>query len=85
MMKTYRFRTEGTCSYEIELQISPDGTVHGVQYRGGCSGNTKAVGILSEGRTVTELISLLRGIRCGFKPTSCPDQLAKAIKEAQGE
>lgn len=77
----YEYRTKGTCSQRILFEIS-DGKVYNVQFAGGCSGNLQGIGRLVEGMDVTEVIQRTEGIRCGFKPTSCPDQLAKALKEA---
>ena len=70
-----------TCSQVIEFEIV-DGKIHNVQFYGGCDGNTQGVGRLVEGMDAEEVVQRLEGIRCGFKPTSCPDQLAKAIKKA---
>ena len=67
-------------SFEVK-----DGKVTGVRFVGGCSGNTQGVARLVEGMDVHEAISRLEGIKCGFKPTSCPDQLAKALKEAAAQ
>lgn len=77
----YEYRTKGTCSQRILFEID-DGKVHNVQFIGGCSGNLQGIGRLVEGMAATEVIERIQGIRCGFKPTSCPDQLAKALKEA---
>lgn len=78
-MATYK--TQGTCSQQINYEIV-DGKIHNVSFVGGCNGNLQGIGRLVEGMDVTEAISRLEGIKCGFKPTSCPDQLAKALKEA---
>ena len=80
MMK-YTYKTKGTCSQKITFDIE-DGVVRNVEFLGGCSGNTQGLARLAEGRDAKELIEILSGIRCGFKPTSCPDQLAKALSEA---
>ena len=77
----YTYQTSGTCSREILFEIE-DGKVKNVQYIGGCNGNLKGIGSLVEGMDVMEAISRLEGITCGPKPTSCPDQLAKALKKA---
>ena len=77
----YKFRTKGVCSMEITFDIEND-IVHNVRFLGGCSGNTQGVARLCEGRNAKEVAELLAGINCGSKGTSCPDQLAKAIKEA---
>lgn len=75
------YKTKGVCSQAIEFEIT-DGKVHNIHFIGGCDGNTKGVAKLAEGMDVKEVISRLEGIHCGFKPTSCPDQLAHALKEA---
>ena len=77
----YEYKTSGTCSQRIFFEIE-DGTLKNVSYLGGCNGNLKGVSTLVEGMKVEEVISRLEGITCGGKPTSCPDQLAKALKEA---
>lgn len=78
----YTFKTSGVCARAIEFDLD-DGVVKNVRFAGGCMGNTTGVAKLAEGRRADELISVLEGIQCGMKGTSCPDQLAKAIKEAQ--
>lgn len=75
------YKTRGVCSSAIEFELDHD-KVTNVHFVGGCSGNTQGVSRLVEGMDVHEAISRLEGIKCGFKPTSCPDQLAKALKEA---
>ena len=78
---SYLYKTKGTCSTQIEVDL--DGNIiKNVRFAGGCMGNTTGVAKLAEGRRADELISVLEGIQCGMKGTSCPDQLAKAIKEA---
>ncbi len=79
MMK-YVYKTKGVCSMQIEFDLDGD-IVTNVKFKGGCSGNTQGISKLAEGRKKEEIISLLSGIKCGFKPTSCPDQLAKALEE----
>ena len=74
------FKTRGTCSREIQFDIK-DNKLTNVSYVGGCNGNLKGIGKLVEGMDVDEAITRLDGITCGMKPTSCPDQLAKALKE----
>ena len=76
----FEFKTSGTCSQRIFFEIE-DNKVKNVQFMGGCNGNTQGVAKLAEGREAKELVSILEGIKCGFKSTSCPDQLAQAIKE----
>ena len=77
----YSYTTSGTCSREILFEIV-DGKIRNVQYIGGCNGNLKGIGSLVEGMDVDEVIARLEGTTCGGKPTSCPDQLAKALKKA---
>ena len=77
----YEYKTSGTCSQKIFFDIE-DGKVKNVQFLGGCNGNLKGIGALVEGMNVDDVISRLEGTRCGMKSTSCPDQLARALKEA---
>ena len=77
----YEYKTKGTCSQRILFDVV-DGKVKNVQFIGGCNGNLKGIGALIEGMDVNEAISRLDGITCGPKSTSCPDQLAKALKKA---
>lgn len=74
------YKTKGVCAQGIEFEIDDNKKVHNIKFTGGCSGNTQGVAHLAEGMDADEVISRLEGIRCGFKPTSCPDQLAKAIR-----
>ncbi len=78
---THTYRTIGTCSTEISFDLDGD-RVHNVQYVNGCSGNLQAVSQLVEGLTVEQIEEKLRGIHCGFKQTSCGDQLAIAVQQA---
>lgn len=80
----HTYYPQGTCSQVIEFEII-DGAIHNVQFYGGCDGNTQGVGRLVEGMKAEDVVQRLEGIRCGFKATSCPDQLAKAIRQAMGE
>ncbi len=77
----YQYRTSGTCARRILFELDGD-TVKNVKFEGGCHGNLQGIGKLVEGMKVQDVIARLEGIRCGFKSTSCPDQLAKALKEA---
>ena len=79
-MAKISYKTSGVCSRSIDIEIE-NGTVVEVKYNGGCSGNTQGVAALVEGMSVDEAIKRLSGIRCGFKNTSCPDQLARALTE----
>ena len=74
------YSTKGVCSRSIEITVN-DGVVEAVKFIGGCSGNTQGVSALAVGMTVEEVINRLGGIKCGMKSTSCPDQLATALKE----
>ena len=78
----FEYKTKGTCSQNIFFEIE-DGKVHNVQYLGGCNGNLQGIAKLVEGMDVDEVIRRVEGICCGMKPTSCPDQLATALKEAK--
>ena len=79
------YKTKGVCSMAIQYDLDDEQKVHNVKFIGGCSGNTQGVAKLIEGMDAKEAISRLEGIRCGFRPTSCPDQLSKALKQALGE
>lgn len=76
----YQYRTKGVCSRNITFDIV-DGKVTDVHFDGGCSGNTKGIASLIEGMDAHEAVRRMEGIQCGFKGTSCPDQLAKAIRQ----
>jgi len=80
----YEYRTRGTCSQRILFEIE-DGKLKNVEFIGGCNGNLKGIGSLVEGMDAKEVVSRLEGTTCGFKATSCPDQLAQAIKGALEE
>lgn len=77
-MEHISYRTKGTCSRQIEIDLE-NGRIVSVKFIGGCAGNTQGVAALLVGMTVEDAIERLSGIRCGFKPTSCPDQLAQAL------
>ena len=78
---TYTYKTKGTCSTNIELEVE-DGIVRNIAFWGGCNGNLQGVcRAWLPGMPVKEVISRLEGIRCGGRPTSCPDQLCKALHE----
>lgn len=77
------YQTQGVCSKNISFDIK-DNKVFNVQFTGGCHGNLQGIGKLVEGMEVDEVISRIEGIKCGPKSTSCPDQLARALKEAVG-
>ena len=78
----FEYRTKGTCSQRIIFDVE-DNILKNVQFIGGCNGNLKGISSLVEGMNIDEVISKVEGITCGFKSTSCPDQLAKALKEAK--
>ncbi len=78
---TYTYKTRDVCSTQIQFRLEGD-RVHDVRFTGGCNGNLKAIGILVEGMTVDEIESKLLGNSCGGRPTSCADQLAKAVRAA---
>ena len=80
-MEHISYNTSGTCARKIEIDVE-DGIVIDVKFIGGCSGNTQGVAALVKGMAVEEAIKRLDGIRCGFKSTSCPDQLAQALKKS---
>ena len=77
----YSYKTQGTCSQMIHFDIR-DGKVYNVSFDGGCNGNLKGISKLVEGQDAQYIIDLLKGNTCGFKPTSCPDQLARALEAA---
>ena len=74
------YKTKGTCSTMIDGELK-DGVIDSVKFTGGCNGNLQGISALVKGMKPEEAISRLKGIRCGFKPTSCPDQLAHALEE----
>ena len=76
----YTYIPKGVCSRKIDFDIT-DGKIHNVSFVGGCNGNLKAIGKLVEGKSAYEISNILEGNKCGFKNTSCADQLSKAIKE----
>lgn len=78
---TYTYQTRGTCSSRIDVELDGD-VIRSVAFTGGCNGNLQGISRLVQGMTVEEAVSRLRGIRCGFKPTSCPDQLSYALEQA---
>ena len=78
------FKTKGTCSQRILFEID-ENVLKNVQFIGGCNGNLKGIGALVEGMAVDEVIARLEGTTCGMKNTSCPDQLATALKKAKEE
>ena len=81
---SYIYKTKGTCSQRILFDIE-DGKVRNVQFIGGCNGNLKGIGELVRGMKIDEVIERLENIKCGFKNTSCPDQLAKALEAMKAQ
>ena len=79
-MEQFIYKTKGVCSSAIEICID-DNRIHSVKYHGGCAGNTQGVAALIAGMQIEEAINRLSGIKCGFKSTSCPDQLSLALRE----
>ncbi|MBO5879987.1 MAG: TIGR03905 family TSCPD domain-containing protein [Clostridia bacterium] len=84
MKKYLEYKTSGTCSRMVKIAVE-DGVVTDCEFVGGCAGNTAGVASLVKGMSIEEAISRLKGIRCGFKPTSCPDQLARALEKINSQ
>ena len=80
----YEYKTQGVCAQVITFDINND-VISNVEFFGGCNGNLKAIGKLVEGKTADEINAVLAGNTCGMKPTSCADQLAKAVMKAKAE
>ncbi len=80
----FSYKTKGVCSRDILIDVE-DGIIKSVKFNGGCNGNTKGIASLVIGMKVEDVINKLSGIKCGFKGTSCPDQLACALKEFQAK
>lgn len=82
----YRYRPVGVCSQQITIDVNEnDKTINNIQFLGGCNGNLKGISALAKGKTLDEIISALKGIQCGMKGTSCPDQLACALEKIEEE
>lgn len=81
-MKTYTYQPKGVCSRQITVEIDDNGVIADVQFVGGCSGNTQGVAALAIGQKADDIIPKIKNIRCGAKATSCPAQLAIALKHA---
>lgn len=77
----YSYKTQGTCSIRIDFDLE-EGRLYNVKFMGGCNGNLQGIAKLVEGMPAEEVINRVKGIKCGFKQTSCPDQLARALSEA---
>jgi uncharacterized protein (TIGR03905 family) len=82
MVTSYDYKTSGTCSRNIKIELEGD-VVKSVEFVGGCNGNTKGIGAIVAGMKVDDVIKKLKGIKCGMRPTSCPDQLALALEIAK--
>ncbi|MBQ6900241.1 MAG: TIGR03905 family TSCPD domain-containing protein [Firmicutes bacterium] len=80
----YEYRTSGTCSRSIYIDVE-DGIVKDVEFYGGCNGNLKGIAALVKGMKVEDVIEKVKGIKCGMKGTSCPDQLACALEDIMAE
>ena len=81
-MKTIQYSPRGVCSQKMEIDVEND-VIQAVRVMGGCNGNLQGIASLLKGMHVNDAIARMEGIRCGMKPTSCPDQLAQALKSAQ--
>lgn len=81
-MKTLTYETHGTCAKFINIAIDDNGLVADVEFIGGCNGNTTGISQLVRGMKAEDVAKRLEGIRCGFKNTSCPDQLSRALRQA---
>ncbi|MBO6193208.1 MAG: TIGR03905 family TSCPD domain-containing protein [Clostridiales bacterium] len=81
-MKHISFSPKGVCAQQIDFDVDEGGALHNVKFVGGCNGNLKAIGLLVEGQDASSIAETLRGNICGFKQTSCADQLAIAIEQA---
>ena len=79
-MERIEYRTQGTCSRQVNVEVD-GGVITSCDFVGGCSGNTQGVAALVVGMKIEDAIKKLKGIKCGFKPTSCPDQLARALEK----
>lgn len=82
---TYTFRPKGVCARSMQVEVDDQGLIQDLQVEGGCSGNLQGIGALLKGMPAQEAIERLRGTRCGFKETSCPDQLARNLEQAMRE
>lgn len=81
----FQYRTQGTCSQAIEFEIDEEKRLRNIHFYGGCNGNLQGISHLVEGMPIDDVIAKLEGISCSGKPTSCPDQLARALQEAKKE
>lgn len=82
----YTYRTAGVCAQQINIDIDDSGEIiNDIKFFGGCNGNLQGISALAKGKTLDEVISALKGINCGMKGTSCPDQLAAALEQIKEE
>ena len=81
-MKHYTYYPKGVCARQIDYDLDDDGSIHDLKFTGGCNGNLKGIMSLLNGMKAEDAIERMEGITCGNKPTSCPDQIAKCIREA---
>jgi len=84
-MKTYTFRPLGVCSREMQVDLDDQNVIQAFRAAGGCSGNLQGIAALVQGMSAQEAVRRLKGIRCGAKSTSCPDQLARGLEQALGQ
>jgi len=78
---THTFRPQGVCSQQMKVELDEQGVIRDLQVMGGCHGNLQGIAALVKGMEAKEAVSRLKGIRCGFRSTSCPDQLARMLEE----
>lgn len=83
-MTTYTYKTKGVCSRSIDISVE-DGIIKDIKFEGGCNGNLKGIAALSVGHSIKEVADRVKGIHCGMKSTSCPDQLAIALEKIMAE
>ncbi len=81
MCNSFVYKTNGTCSKLLEFVINDDNTIESLKVTGGCNGNLKGISSIIKGKSIDEVISAFKGITCGPRPTSCPDQIARALTE----
>ena len=84
-MKHIQYRTQGTCSVLIDVTADEDNVIRQVAFLGGCDGNLQGICRLVQGQKIDDVIARLDGIRCGDKPTSCPDQLCRALEQLKNQ
>lgn len=85
MTKKITYRTRGTCAREVTVELDENGKIASATFNGGCAGNTTGISRLVVGMDAKEAIERLKGVRCGLKSTSCPDQLALALEQCLSE